>query len=163
MWKWRHYNLEWRGAGLTVRLTRIQTAMPLQNRQAAGNSGTSGNDSSDQNTTNSKNSQQSTDKNTDSSGSNTDADSSGSNTDADSNNLRHRIRPTKINIKTQQNKHPLPTISKRRQRVFKSAPCVTGCKMDLENIRELGSRDFALIQSLKLWKGRRSNERKHEN
>lgn len=41
----------------------------------AGNSGTSGNDSSDQNTTNSKNSQQSTDKNTDSSGSNTDADS----------------------------------------------------------------------------------------
>lgn len=51
----------------------------------AGDSGTSGNDSSDQNTTNSKNSQQSTDKNTDSSGSNTDADSSGSNTDADSN------------------------------------------------------------------------------
>lgn len=41
----------------------------------AGSSGTSGNDSSDQNTTNSKNSQQSTDKNTDSSGSNTDADS----------------------------------------------------------------------------------------
>lgn len=41
----------------------------------AGNSETSGNDSSDQNTTNSKNSQQSTDKNTDSSGSNTDADS----------------------------------------------------------------------------------------
>lgn len=41
----------------------------------AGNSGTSGNDSSNQNTTNSKNSQQSTDKNTDSSGSNTDADS----------------------------------------------------------------------------------------
>ena len=41
----------------------------------AGDSGTSGNDSSDQNTTNSKNSQQSTDKNTDSSGSNTDADS----------------------------------------------------------------------------------------
>ena len=46
---------------------------------------------------------------------------------------------------------------------FKSAPCITGCKMDLENIRELGSRDFALIQSLKLWKGRKSNERKHEN
>lgn len=42
---------------------------------SAGSSGTSGNDSSDQNTTNSKNSQQSTDKNTDSSGSNTDADS----------------------------------------------------------------------------------------
>lgn len=42
---------------------------------SAGGSGTSGNDSSDQNTTNSKNSQQSTDKNTDSSGSNTDADS----------------------------------------------------------------------------------------
>ena len=41
----------------------------------AGNSGTSGNGSSDQNATNSKNSQQSTDKNTDSSGSNTDADS----------------------------------------------------------------------------------------
>lgn len=41
----------------------------------AGSSGTSGNDSFDQNTTNSKNSQQSTDKNTDSSGSNTDADS----------------------------------------------------------------------------------------
>lgn len=41
----------------------------------AGSSGTSGNGSSDQNTTNSKNSQQSTDKNTDSSGSNTDADS----------------------------------------------------------------------------------------
>lgn len=41
----------------------------------AGDSGTSGNGSSDQNTTNSKNSQQSTDKNTDSSGSNTDADS----------------------------------------------------------------------------------------
>ena len=42
---------------------------------SAGSSGTSGNDSSNQNTTNSKNSQQSTDKNTDSSGSNTDADS----------------------------------------------------------------------------------------
>lgn len=42
---------------------------------SAGSSGTSGNDSSDQNTTNSKNSQQSTNKNTDSSGSNTDADS----------------------------------------------------------------------------------------
>lgn len=42
---------------------------------SAGSSGTSGNDSSDQNTTNSKNSQQATDKNTDSSGSNTDADS----------------------------------------------------------------------------------------
>ena len=42
---------------------------------SAGSSGTSGNDSFDQNTTNSKNSQQSTDKNTDSSGSNTDADS----------------------------------------------------------------------------------------
>lgn len=42
---------------------------------SAGSSGTSGNDSSDQNTMNSKNSQQSTDKNTDSSGSNTDADS----------------------------------------------------------------------------------------
>lgn len=41
----------------------------------AGSSGTSGNGSSDQNTTNGKNSQQSTDKNTDSSGSNTDADS----------------------------------------------------------------------------------------
>lgn len=41
----------------------------------AGDSGTSGNDSSDQSTTNGKNSQQSTDKNTDSSGSNTDADS----------------------------------------------------------------------------------------
>lgn len=41
----------------------------------AGDSGTSGNDSSSQSTTNGKNSQQSTDKNTDSSGSNTDADS----------------------------------------------------------------------------------------
>ena len=38
-----------------------------------------------------------------------------------------------------------------------------GLEMDLENIRELGSRDFALIQSLKLWKRRRSNERKHKN
>ena len=42
---------------------------------SAGSSGTSGNDSSDQNTTNRKNSQQSTNKNTDSSGRNTDADS----------------------------------------------------------------------------------------
>ncbi len=41
----------------------------------AGDSGTSGNDSSDQSTTNGKNSQQSTDKNTDSSGSKTDTDS----------------------------------------------------------------------------------------
>lgn len=41
----------------------------------AGDSGTSGNDSSDQSTTNGKNSQQTTDKNTDNSGSNTDADS----------------------------------------------------------------------------------------
>lgn len=40
----------------------------------AGDSGTSGNDSSDQSTTNGKNSQQSTDKNTDSSGSKADTD-----------------------------------------------------------------------------------------
>lgn len=73
------------GSGGTITLNGVATTDSSSDQNTdsntvaepstAGNSGTSGNGSSDQNTTNSKNSQQSTDKNTDSSGSNTDADS----------------------------------------------------------------------------------------